>query len=142
MEIKKINDQLSVAPQIQAAELTQVKALGFVSVINNRPDKEEANQPTAADVQQQAEALGLSYQYQPVISGQITDEDIVEFQRLLAAEQTPILAFCRTGTRCTMLWALASATTDNIDELVNTAAAAGYDLNALKPRMIALATKV
>lgn len=139
MDIRKISEQLSVAPQIQAEELAAVKALGFVSVINNRPDQEETNQPSAKDVQAQAEAVGLSYKHQPVISGNITDEDIVEFKALLSAQETPVLAFCRTGTRCTMLWALASARPDNVDELIETAAAAGYNISGLKPRMLSLA---
>lgn len=139
MDIRKISDQLSVAPQLQVAELAQVKALGFASVINNRPDEEEAQQPLAADVAAQAKALGLAYQHQPVISGQITDADIDRFRQLLASEQAPVLAFCRTGTRCTMLWALAAAQPDNIDAIISTAAEAGYDISALKPRMQALA---
>lgn len=140
MDLRKISDQLSVAPQITPAELAQAKALGFKSVINNRPNGEELGQPTAEEVAAIAAELGLAYVHQPVISGQITDDDIRAFKENISAADTPVLAFCRTGTRCTILWALARANGADIDETINAAAAAGYDISGQRPRMEALAS--
>lgn len=140
MDIKKISDEFAVAPQIAPEDAAQIKAAGFVGVINNRPDGEQEGQVEAAVIAQQLAELGLSYAHQPVVSGQISDADIAEFRQLFTNSQKPLLAFCRTGTRCTMLWALANANETNIDELIAKAAAAGYDISGLRARMEQLAS--
>ncbi len=142
MDLKKISADFSVAPQITPEDVGKARQLGFVSIINNRPDLEEASQPSAELMGVAVGAEGLSYQHQPVVSGNITDNDINEFRRLFDSAPKPLLAFCRTGTRCTMLWALANARVDNIDELISDAANAGYDISALKPRMQLIAEQL
>jgi uncharacterized protein (TIGR01244 family) len=132
MDIRKINDAVSVAPQIMADEMAEVARLGFSTVINNRPDGESFDQPPAAVVEAAAQAAGLVYHYQPVTSGGLTVDDVLHFRELLATAEGPVLAFCRSGTRCANLWALAQAGNCNPDEVIAAAANAGYDVRGLR----------
>ena len=132
MDIRKINDAVSVAPQIMADEMAEVARLGFRMVINNRPDGESFDQPPAAVVEAAAQAAGLVYHHQPVTSGGLTVDDVLHFRELLATAEGPVLAFCRSGTRCANLWALAQAGNCNPDEVIAAAADAGYDVRGLR----------
>ncbi len=138
MQPKKLTDQLSVTPQISAADIATLAAQGFRSVINNRPDGEADEQPTSESLQAAARAAGLDYRHIPIVPGQLQDAQIVEFAKALDDMPGPVLAFCRTGTRSTTLWALQASRTQDIDGLLQTAAGAGYDLTALRPRMAQL----
>lgn len=135
MQVRKLTPQLSVAPQLTPDELSAVAAQGFRTIINNRPDMEEAGQPKESDMAARAKEAGLAYAYQPVISGQISDQNIDDFAANLAKLDGPVLAFCRTGTRCTVLWALSQAGKMDTDQIMATAQQAGYDLAALRPRL-------
>ncbi len=134
-EFKTLTDTLSVAAQITPDDLAAARQAGFRTVINNRPDGESDDQPGSTELAHLAEQLGLHYHHQPVISGQITDANIEEFGRLYDAAEKPVLAFCRTGTRCTFLWALSQAATQPLEALASRAADAGYDLSGLMPRL-------
>lgn len=135
MQIKRLTDTLSVAPQISEADLATLAGAGFRSVINNRPDGESADQPASAALAAAAARAGLAYREIPVVSGQLQDAPVAAFGAALAELPAPVLAFCRTGTRSTTLWALDAARVRPPDEIVQTAAEAGYDLNALRPRL-------
>ncbi len=100
------------------------------SIINNRPDAEAPGQPNSDEIETEARRLGLDYVHIPVVAGQINEEQAAAFATRAPAAR-PILAFCRTGTRSTMLWALAQAGKRSPEETIKTAAAAGYDLSAL-----------
>ncbi|MFZ5653882.1 MAG: TIGR01244 family sulfur transferase [Pseudomonadota bacterium] len=132
---KSLTPRLAVASQITPADVAEIAAAGYTAIINNRPDGEEPGQPTAAEVEAAARAAGLSYIHQPVVGANITPADVETFARLI--EETPgkILAHCRTGTRCTMLWLLSQAGKQSADALLARAREAGYDLEALRPRL-------
>jgi sulfide:quinone oxidoreductase len=115
-----------------ADEMAEVARLGFRTVINNRPDGESFDQPPAAVVEAAAQAAGLVYHHQPVTSGGLTVDDVLQFRELLATADGPVLAFCRSGTRCANLWALAQAGHCNPDEVIAAAADAGYDVRGLR----------
>jgi uncharacterized protein (TIGR01244 family) len=85
--------------------MSELAAAGFKSVIINRPDFEGgADQPTATDVMAAARAAGLQAEYQPVVSGAMTPDDVARFATLLQTLPAPVLAYCRTGTRCANLY--------------------------------------
>ena len=132
---KQLTAKLHVAGQITADDVKQAAAQGFTAIINNRPDGEEPGQPPAAEIQAAAKAAGITYVHQPVVGSNISDADVGTFARLVAETPGKILAHCRTGTRCTMLWMLSRAGTQPADELIATARAAGYDLEALRSRL-------
>lgn len=107
--INSLTENFAVAPQLAATDMAAVAAAGFKSVIINRPDFEGgADQPTASSVMQAARAAGLTVEYQPVVSGGMTAEDVTRFAELLKTLPAPILAYCRTGTRCTVLYRAAT----------------------------------
>ena len=102
------NDLFGTAGQITPEQLTEIAALGYKSVINNRPDFEGGSeQPANALIQAKAESLGLTYAYLPVVSGSLTPDQVVEMAHLLKTMPAPILAFCRSGARSTNLYQLA-----------------------------------
>ncbi len=105
----RLTDVFSTAPQIQPDDVAAIAALGFKTVINNRPDLEGgSDQPSSASIAAAADAIGLRYAYLPVISGQITEDQAKQFAQLLAESPKPVLAFCRSGARCQNLYALAN----------------------------------
>lgn len=134
MDIRKINEKVSVAGQLNANDMAEAARLGFRTVVNNRPDGEGGSgQPPSADVEAAARAAGMDFIYMPVVSGQISEDNIADFQKVLAQAKTPVLAYCRTGTRCCNLWALAEAPNAAASDIVSMAAGAGYDLRGIAP---------
>ena len=102
------SDLFGTLGQIDPMHLVAIAEQGYQSVINNRPDFEGGpDQPTSAEIQAQAEKLGLQYAYLPVVSGSITPEQVAEMARLLKTLPGPILAFCRSGTRSAILYQMA-----------------------------------
>lgn len=135
MPARPLTDKLSVSPQIQLDELSDFAKQGFRTLICNRPDGEGADQPAHQELAEAAAALGLSLHYLPVTPGQLDAASIAGFGKLLAEASGPVLAYCRTGTRSTMLWALSQAGRQPAAELLQTAQDAGYDLSALAGRL-------
>jgi uncharacterized protein (TIGR01244 family) len=109
LHFKWLSDNLAAAGQIAPADLAAIAAHGFKTVINNRPDGEGGPaQPTSAELQQAATAAGLKYVYLPVISGQLTPQQVVDMATTLKSASTPVFAFCRSGARTEHLFQLAS----------------------------------
>ena len=109
MDLHRLDDTVTVAPQLLAEELEAVARLGFRTVINNRPDYEEGpEQPTHAAIEAAARAAGLTYAFLPVDGGYQSPEEIAAFAQLLADLPRPILAFCRSGARSTRLFVAAT----------------------------------
>lgn len=105
LPIRPVTDAFCVAPQLDAAAMAELAALGFRSVINNRPDFEGGpDQPTNASVQAAAEAAGLVYRYLPVSGAYQSPEEIATMAQLLKELPGPVLAFCRSGARSTNLF--------------------------------------
>jgi sulfide:quinone oxidoreductase len=129
----RINDQLSVAGQIAPDEVASLAQQGFRTILNNRPDDEEPGQPAAASVRSEAEQRGVGYVYQPVTTSAISRADVTAFHNTLQRAQGPVLAHCRSGTRCYLLWGLSQVLFDNASPLaiVSDAARNGYDLRSL-----------
>lgn len=103
--INPLSSDFAVAPQLTPEDMQAVAQAGYKSVIINRPDYEGgAGQPTSADVMAAAQAAGLRVEYQPVVSGAMTQQDVERFSQLLDELPAPVLAYCRSGTRCTHLY--------------------------------------
>lgn len=135
LDIKRIDDELSVTSQIVSSELSAIVAAGFKTLICNRPDGEGEDQQVFGEIESAAQAVGLSIIYQPVQSGNVTDENSVHFGQLLDNATKPVLAYCRTGTRCTILWCLSRSGKLPVNEILNKAAAAGYDMSGITARL-------
>ncbi|MDX8514596.1 TIGR01244 family sulfur transferase [Mesorhizobium captivum] len=106
MEYRQISDDYSVSGQIQPEDIAAIKDAGFRSVICNRPDNEQPGQPSADSVKAAAEAAGLGFRYIPVISGQITMDNVEDQAEALDELEGPVFAYCRSGARCTNLYGL------------------------------------
>ncbi|MBV6272944.1 TIGR01244 family phosphatase [Alcaligenaceae bacterium CGII-47] len=105
-----LSETFAVAPQLAPEDMRALADAGFKAVIINRPDGEGgAEQPTSKAVIDAARAAGLEARYQPVVSGSITQADVATFAELLHALPTPILAYCRSGARCSNLYQSAQA---------------------------------
>ena len=129
MDIRKVTNDVSVATsQIHPQDVEAIKAAGFRSIICNRPDGEVPDQPTFEDIKAAAQEQGIASCYLPVISGQVTDEDAAAFGKALDELPSPVLAYCRTGTRSTTLWSLASAAKLPPEEILKRTRDAGYDM--------------
>ena len=135
MKIVQLTPSLSVSDQLEPQDLETVRAQGFKSLINNRPDGEAERQPNSASLAAAAERLGIAYRHLPVISGKVTDGDVASFPPHWTNSRDRSWLFCRTGTRSTTLWALSEAWHRDPDAILKTAAAAGYNLESLRPRL-------
>ena len=131
MDVKRINDHVSVSPQISPDDIPQIKAAGFVAIINNRPDGESPDQPSSATIEAAAEAAGLGYHYIPLGREGVSPEMVEETKAVLEGSTGPVFCYCRSGTRSTTLWALSQAGKLPAQEIVSAAAHAGYDMSHL-----------
>jgi uncharacterized protein (TIGR01244 family) len=135
---RDLSPAFAVAPQISLEALSRAKTEGFTLVISNRPDGEEAGQPSAAAIAQAAEAQGLAFRHIPITAP--TMEAVEATQDAIEQAGGPVFAFCRSGTRSATLWALAQARSgENPIALLEAAGKAGYDLSNLAPTLQRLA---
>ena len=132
-EPTKINDFLSVSGQIGLDDIDALAKEGYATIINNRPDNEEAGQLDHEKAAAEAAKRGLAYHYQPVTTNTITRREVAAFQNAVLRGPQPVLAHCRSGTRCYLLWNAARVLFDGESslKLVAEAAVKGYDLRIL-----------
>ncbi len=110
LPIRAVAADVCVAAQLSPEAMAEVAAMGFRSVVNNRPDFEHGpDQPTNAAIESAARAAGLEYRFLPVNGGYQSPEQIAAFAALLAKLPRPMLAFCRSGARSTRLYEAAQA---------------------------------
>ncbi|MBB6188074.1 TIGR01244 family sulfur transferase [Rhodanobacter sp. MP7CTX1] len=132
MQLRQLTDILSVSAQIDEADVDVLAGQGFRSVINNRPDGEVPGQPDSTVLAAAAARHGMAYMHLPVVTGQWHQDVVDAFGHSLHTLPTPILAFCRSGTRSCTLWALSAfAAGEDREAVIACAATAGYDLSAL-----------
>lgn len=130
MELKTINLSLTVSAQISVDDITVLKEAGIESIICNRPNHEDPGQPDYIDIEKAAQKYGMQCRFMPVISGHVSVEKGLEFGQLIKELPKPIHAYCRSGTRCTILWALSELQTGaDRDTVIKQAASAGYDVS-------------
>lgn len=130
---RKLDDSISVAGQIGPEDIAEAAARGFTFIVNNRPDDEQPGQPAAAEIEAAARAAGLGYRAIPITHAGFSENQVNAMQEALEAAPGPVLAFCRSGTRSTLIWALARARMgDDAETLQAKAQAAGYDLTPIR----------
>ena len=135
MDIKPVSEKLSLSEQLQLSDIATVAEQGYRSIICNRPDGEGADQPTFDEVKKSAEALGMAVRYQPVVPGQISDDDVDSFAQSMRELPKPTLAYCRTGTRSATLWSLSQANNLPVSDILSSTKAAGYDMSGAVRRL-------
>jgi uncharacterized protein (TIGR01244 family) len=141
MDIRALTPDYAVSPQIDLADLPAIKAAGYVTVIDNRPDGEIAPHLHATEMRNAAEALGLTFVANPVIGGMLTMDNVTVQATAIAASAGPVFAYCASGNRSSVVWALANAGKRPVEELIGLPARFGYQLDHLRPQIVALAEK-
>lgn len=131
MDLKRINDHVSVAGQISPEDVAALKQAGFVAIINNRPDGESPDQPQGAKIEAATKAAGLGYYAIPLGREGISPQMVEATKAALEESNGPVFCFCRSGTRSTTLWALSQAGEMEPGEIISQAAGAGYDMSHL-----------
>ena len=139
-EFRQLTDSLWASPQITVADVERAKAEGFTHIICNRPDDEEPGQPSALEIGSTAEHHGMGFTSVPVSSAGFSLPQVDAMQDALAKGGDKVLAYCRSGTRSTLLWALAQAKAGaDLEDIDRRAEAAGYNTSAIRPTMELLA---
>lgn len=133
MDIRKLTADLSVAPQIAPQDAPAIAAAGFRTVICNRPDSENPPELHASQLRVALEAKGITFLDLPFDGATMTPQIIVQLRDMIAGADAPVLAYCRTGTRCTNAWALGQAGEMDPDRIIAAASKAGYDVSGLAP---------
>ncbi|PWG02546.1 TIGR01244 family sulfur transferase [Sphingosinicella humi] len=134
MLLRTLDERMLVSGQIHPSNLEEVKAEGVTMIVNNRPDDEEPGQPSAAEIEAAARAAGIAYRHIPVGSSGLSANQVQAMVEAVDEAPGKMLAFCRSGTRSTYLWALARVRKgDDPGEIVGKAAEAGYDLTPIRP---------
>ncbi|GAB5428357.1 MAG: hypothetical protein Devi2KO_18160 [Devosia indica] len=131
MELKRINDHVSVSGQIQPEDVKTLKDLGFTAIVNNRPDGEAPDQPAGAEIEAAAKASGLAYHAIPLGRDGVNPDMVAQTKAVLEGSDGKVFCFCRSGTRSTTLWALSQAGDAPASQIIAQAAEAGYDMSHL-----------
>jgi uncharacterized protein (TIGR01244 family) len=117
--------------QLDIADLPQIANTGVAMLVSHRPDHEDTDQPTAAEMAEAASAAGLTFVHAPVRG--LPDEAAVSATARALENAAPgraVVMFCRSGMRSSAAWAMARAQQGaDPDALRAAAAEAGYDLS-------------
>lgn len=139
LDLRRLTDTYAVAPQIAPEDLPAIAAAGFTTVIDNRPDGEIPGDLHTDAMRKAAAAAGLTFVANPVISGALTMENVTAQAAAIEAAAGPVLAYCASGNRSSVVWALAHAGKLPTDDLVGIPARFGYQLGHLRAQIEALA---
>ena len=139
---KALCENVFASEQISLADVTAAKASGITTIVNNRPDGEEPSAPQSDEVEAETKAADLSYVSIPIGHSGFSEQQVDAMIEVLEGAQGHVLAYCRSGTRSTFLWALAKAKMGgDPDEITKAAMAAGYDVSPIRPMMDMLAAR-
>lgn len=141
MDLRQITTTYSVTPQIEPSDVATLAAMGVKTLICNRPDAENPPALQAAAMQAAAEAHGIDFIFNP-FQGQTMSQDHVEEQRdALADAEGPVVGYCASGNRCTVVWAFGAAGHVPVDEIIEIATSHGYPFEQMRPALEAAAAR-
>jgi uncharacterized protein (TIGR01244 family) len=140
MDLRQLSPKLAVSPQIAVEDLPELAEAGFKVLIINRPDQEVGPDLDHEIVAAAAVTAGMKVHYLPFFPGEVTPQLITDFAEATAG-MGPAIAYCRSGHRSTVLWALSQAGKRSEAEILETASNAGYDLTPVLPLIQSLANR-
>jgi len=141
-DFRTVCERFLASPQIGVEDVAEARDLGVTLVINNRPEGEAPDQTSGAEIAEAARNAGLDYRAIPVDHAGLSAGQVEQMAEALASAEGKVLAYCRSGTRSTLLWALASASLgEDTDAVARAAAAAGYDVGPVRAAMDLLAAR-
>ena len=141
MDIRPLTPDYAVSPQIDPEDFAAIKAAGYTRVIDNRPDGEIPPSHHTPVMQAAAAAAGLEFVANPVIGGALTMENVTAQAAAMAGATGPVLAYCASGNRSSICWALSKAGEMPTEDLIAIPARFGYNLEGLRPQIEALARR-
>ena len=141
-DFRQLSDQVWASPQITLADVQAAAAAGFALVVNNRPEGESADQTPGEDIAAAVRAAGMDYCAIPIAPGGFTREQVTDMAKALDEASGPVLAYCRSGTRSTLLWSLTQAAAgEDPDSIASAALQAGYDIAPIRGIVESLAAE-
>ena len=139
---RSLSASVLASPQITAGDIAKARDLGVTLVVNNRPEGEAADQVPGDQIAAAARTAGLDYRAIPIDHSGFSMPQVEAMVDALESAQGKVLAYCRSGTRSTLLWALAAASKGADPEAIAQAAAvAGYDVSPVRGAMQELAAR-
>ncbi len=136
MDIRQITSDYSVSPQIDPSDFPAIRDAGFTRVICNRPDAENPPALQADAMAEAARAAGLDFVVIPLTHDTMTPENVARQMKAAEGKDGPVLAYCASGTRCSVIWCLGQVSEGaDVEQTLATVGRAGYDLSGLKPRL-------
>ena len=141
-EFRQVTESFWASPQIDPSDVDEAKARGFRLIINNRPEGEADDQTPGPRIEAAARAAGLDYLAIPITHAGFSEDQVRAMVAAIDGEAGPILGYCRSGTRSTLLWSLAQAMQGgDPDAIARQAAGAGYDVASIRPQIDLLAAR-
>ena len=139
---RNLSASMLASPQLTPADVAEASTMGVTMIVNNRPDGEDPSAPQGDEIAAAAEAAGIAYRAIPIGHSGFSENQVDEMIRALDEAGGPVLAYCRTGTRSTLLWSLAQSKGGaDPDATAAAAMAAGYDVSPVRPMMDMLAAR-
>jgi len=139
-DFRQVTATFSASPQIGLADVAEARARGFTLIVNNRPEGESEDQIAGSAIERAAREAGLGYVAIPITHAGFSEDQVKAMARALDEATGPVLAYCRSGTRSTLLWSLAEAMRGREpDNIAADAAGAGYDVAPIRPMLEMLA---
>ena len=139
---RTLTETISVSPQISLADVDAAKTEGVALIVNNRPDGEDPTAPQSADIEAAAKAAGIDYVAIPITHSGFSAPQVDAMIEALENAKGKTLAYCRSGTRSTLLWSLAQAKLGTSpDEIARLAGNAGYDITPVRAMVDMLAAE-
>ncbi|WP_057882018.1 TIGR01244 family sulfur transferase [Tsuneonella troitsensis] len=141
-DFRKLSDTMFASPQIGLDDVATARDLGIALIVNNRPEGESPDQVPGEEIEAAARDLGIAYLAIPITHAGFSHPQVSALVEAMQSADGPVLGYCRSGTRSTLLWALARASMgEDPAALADAAANAGYDVAAIRPAMDALAAQ-
>ena len=141
-DFRKLSDSMWASPQISTEQVREARDAGVTLVINNRPDGEAPDEPQGPEIEAAAKAAGMQYLAIPISHSGFSEPQVAAMQDAIEKAEGGILAYCRSGTRSTLLWSLAQTRAGADPEETSQAARnAGYDVSPVRAAMDMLATQ-
>lgn len=141
MDIRPLTDRYTVSPQINPEDVAAIAAAGYTTLINNRPCEEIPPSHQTDVMAEAAKAAGLAYVALPITHATLGTELAEQQKTICDAALGPVFAYCASGTRSTLVWALGQAGHQPVDDIIGAAAAQGYDIAMMRPQLQALAAR-
>ncbi|WP_299666185.1 TIGR01244 family sulfur transferase [uncultured Ruegeria sp.] len=135
MEIRPITPRYAVSPQITVEDVPAIAEAGFVKVICNRPNTEVPPDQQSDAIGQAVRDAGMEYEVLELTHQTMTPENVALQKDLAESCSGPVLAYCASGTRCSVVWALGQCDQLSTDEILDATGKAGYELDGLRPAL-------